>query len=61
MSEQKRKTVKCTPSVMKKCAWAYQYNGGTLCYCDYLCRAGHSRGCPPEACDKFKQREKAMS
>ena len=59
MAENK-KPVKCTPSVMKKCAWAYQYNANTLMYCDYLERAGERRGCPPEACTKFKQRKKAL-
>lgn len=54
------KTVNCTKSVMKQCAWSYRYNSGTDAYCDYMSKAGHSRGCPPEACDKFKPREKAM-
>lgn len=59
MSKQ-TETVKCTQSVMKKCAWSYRHNAGCEIYCDYMCKTGHSRGCPPEACNKFKKREKEM-
>lgn len=54
------KTVKCTPKVMKQCVWSYRYNSGTDAYCDYLSKVGHSRGCSPDRCDKFKQRSEAM-
>lgn len=58
MSE--KKTVKCTPSVMKQCEWSYRYNSGCLAYCDYATKAGTLRGCPPDACTKFKPRKEAM-
>lgn len=54
------KTVKCTQSVMKNCKWSFRYNAANSACCDYIGKTGHSRGCPPEACDKFEQRKKAM-
>ena len=59
MAENK-KPVKCTKSVMKNCVWSYRHNSNCEMYCDYLCKTGNRRGCPPEACTKFKQRANAM-
>ena len=50
-----KKTKKCTPSVMQTCAYSRYISSG-ICYCDYLDIMGHRRGCPPEACDKYKKR-----
>lgn len=55
-----KKTVKCTPSVMKKCAFSSRYNSNSWMCCDYIGKTGHSRGCPPDCCDKFKKRAKEL-
>ena len=52
-----KKTVKCTPSVMKKCKYGGGYNSGSWHYCDYLCKTGERRGCKPECCDKYEKRK----
>lgn len=55
-TETKKKTVKCTPAVMKTCEYSSRYNSGTPLYCDYLCKTGQRRVCKPECCDKYVKR-----
>ena len=44
--------VRCTESVKKKCKYG-AYNAGAWT-CDYILKTGQRRGCPGEACTKYK-------
>ena len=54
MNQEKKKTVKCTNSVKKKCAYSGCIGGEHIC--DYLGKTGHRRGCSPKECDKYKSK-----
>ena len=47
-------TYKCS-EVINTCVYS-GYLDGAPNYCDYLCKVGHSRGCDPEECDKYKSK-----
>lgn len=49
MSEE---TYKCS-EVQKKCMYSVTMKEGMI-ICDYIGVEGHSRGCSPEKCDKYK-------
>ena len=49
------KTKKCSPAVIATCKWGRTISYGCS-YCDYLDKHGHSRGCPPDACDKYEKK-----
>lgn len=53
--------IKCTPSVSTQCIWGYSTAVRSCGLCDYILRAGHSRGCPPDKCTKFEQITKGLS
>lgn len=50
------KTYDCS-KVFKTCQYGKVLSGNTP-VCDYLCMTGSSRGCPPDKCDKYKNKEK---
>ena len=49
--------VNCTAAVMKKCVYGGTC-GGSPC-CNYILVEGHSRGCSPRQCDKYRTGKKA--
>ena len=51
-----KKTHDCS-KVFKKCIYS-KVLGGVNPICDYLCMTGSSRGCSPDKCDKYKNKEK---
>lgn len=52
-----KKTVKCTPSVMRTCKYDGGYNSCSWRYCDYMSMTGHRRGCSPKSCDKYEKKK----
>ena len=51
--------VKCTRKVSEKCVYGVSHGQPiTTNLCNYILCEGHSRGCLPEACDKYAHRTK---
>lgn len=48
------KTVKCS-EVIKTCEYAGRTDGRLTC--DYVITVGHSRGCDPEECTRYRKRK----
>jgi len=57
--EFKNGCVNCTYNVSKKCIYGIRPSDTpSQPRCNYMLIEGHSRGCPPTACDKFQEGHK---